>query len=82
MHLTSHDLRILRLAACDGEGRLGFFIGEDGAIALVGRGQAVPIPADESLPKLEEMGLLSRELSRSYVLTPEGWDALRQTTPE
>lgn len=77
MHLTSHDHRILRLAARDGEGRLRFFIAEDGAIALVGRGEEGPVPAEDSLPKLEEMGLLSRELSRSYVLTPEGWDEVR-----
>jgi hypothetical protein len=43
----------------------------------VGKGEPSPLPAEGSLPKLEEMGLLSRELSRSYVLTPRGWDEVR-----
>lgn len=77
MHLTPHDLRILRLATRDAEGRLTFFIDEDGSIALVGKGEQASLPAKESLPKLEEMGLLSREVSRSYVLTPRGWDEVR-----
>lgn len=77
MPLTSHDLSILRLAARDVEGRLTFFISEDGSIALLGKGETQPLLAEDSLPKLEELGLLSREVSRSYVLTPEGWEAVR-----
>lgn len=77
MPLTDHDFRILHLATRDVEGRLSFYIGEDGSIALTAKGELNPVPAEGSLPKLEEMGLLSRELSRSYVLTPQGWDAVR-----
>lgn len=76
MRLTPHDIRILRLAACDAEGRLSFHITSEGAIALVGKGDPRPLHADDALPKLEELGLLSRELSRSYVLTPKGWEAV------
>lgn len=79
MDLTSHDMTILRLAARDAEGRLTFFIAEDGSIALLGKGETRPLLAEDSLPKLEEAGLLSREVSRSYVLTPEGWEAVRET---
>lgn len=77
MHLTPHDLRVLRLASQDAEGRLTFFITEDGSIALRGKGEPEPLPAEDSLPKLDEWGLLSREVSRSYILTPEGWDAVK-----
>lgn len=77
MLLTSHDLRILKLASHDAEGRLTFHITEEGSIALSGKGEPEPLPADGSLPKLEEMGLLSREVSRSYVLTPKGWEEVR-----
>lgn len=76
MALTPHDLLILRLATRDAEGRLTFYIAGDGTIALVGKGTSTPVSADDSLPRLEELGLLLRERSRSYVLTPQGWDAL------
>ncbi len=77
MHLTAHDQKILRLAAKDAEGCLTFFIAEDGSIALLGRGETQPLPAEDSFPKLEEMGMMSREVGRTYVLTPLGWDALK-----
>jgi hypothetical protein len=78
MQLTAHDLSILHLAARDIEGRLSFYIAEDGSIALLGKGVARPLFAEDSLPKLEELGLVSRDVSRTYVLTPEGWEALIQ----
>ena len=77
MQLTDHDLRILHLASLDAEGRLSFQITAEGSIALLGKGGTHPLPAKDSFPKLEEMGLVSREVSRSYVLTPEGWEAVR-----
>jgi len=77
MLLTSHDLRILQLASRDAEGRLTFGITEEGAIALMGKGEPHPVYAEDALPKLEELGLLTREVSRSYVLTPNGWEAVR-----
>lgn len=73
MQLTSHDLRILQLASKDEDGRLSFRIAEDGSIALQRPGDPCTLRAESSLPKLEELGLLSREPSRSYVLTGEGW---------
>ena len=76
MQLTSHDRCVLHLASRDAEGRLGFYMDEDGVITLVGKGELVAVPAEESLPKLEEVGLLSLDLSRSYVLTPKGWEAV------
>jgi hypothetical protein len=78
MSLTSHDLRILRLASEDPEGRLPFHIARDGSIALQGAGGAPPLPAGEGLPKLEDGGFLTREVERSYRLTPRGWRALRE----
>jgi hypothetical protein len=77
MPLTSHDLRILQLAAQDAQGRLGFCITEEGALALMGTGASTPMPAEEAFPKLEELGLLRRDVRRSYVLTPSGWEAVR-----
>jgi len=77
MQLTSHDLRILQLASRDIEGRLTFRIAEDGSIALQGTGSPEPVAAEGSLPKLEEVGLLNREVSRSYVLTDEGWAVVK-----
>ncbi len=76
MQLTSHDRCVLHLASRDAEGRLGFYLDEDGVITLVGKGDVDPVPAEESLPKLEEGGLLSLDLCRSYVLTPKGWEAV------
>lgn len=77
MPLSPHDLLVLRLATRDAEGRLTFYIAGDGSIALVGRGAPTPVSAEDSLPRLEELGFLARERSRSYVLTPEGWEAVR-----
>lgn len=81
MQLTPHDLRILHLAAQDAEGRLTFHITDEGAIALQGCGSRESLPAGDSLPKLDEWGLLSLQVHRSYVLTPEGWEAIRQGMP-
>lgn len=77
MHLTDHDLTILHLAAKDAEGCLTFYMAEDGCIALLGAGESQPLLAEDALPKLEELGLLSREVSRTYVLTPEGWERVQ-----
>ena len=77
MQLTPRDLSILRLAARDVEGRLPFYITEDGSIALLGKGETIPLLAEDSLPRMDEMGLVTREVSRSYVLTPAGWEASR-----
>jgi hypothetical protein len=78
MPLTSHDLRILQLASRDAQGRLTFCITEEGAIALLGTGEPQPVSAEEALPKLEELGLLRRAVGRSYILTPAGWEAVRE----
>lgn len=78
MLLTPHDRLILRLATRDAEGRLTFYLAGDGSIALVGKGASLPVSAGDSLPRLEELGLLKRERNRSYVLTPEGWEAARE----
>ena len=77
MQLTSHDLQILHLASTDAEGRLTFRIAEDGSIALQGKGSPGALAAEGSLPKLEEMGLLDREVSRSYALTETGWAVVK-----
>jgi hypothetical protein len=76
MDLTSNDLRILRFAAEDPEGRLGFYLTEEGTIALTRRGVARPMPAEDAFPGLEEKGLLVREVSRSFVLSQRGWEAV------
>lgn len=78
MQLTSHDRCVLHLASRDVEGRLGFYLDEEGVITLLGKGESLPVPAEGSLPKLEEGGLLSRGLSHSYVLTPKGWETVRE----
>lgn len=78
MRLTSHDRCVLHLAARDAEGRLDFFLDEEGMITLLGKGETLAVPAGESLPKLEEGGLLILGLRHSYVLTPEGWEAVRE----
>lgn len=77
MPLTPHDLFILRLAARDAEGRLTFYIAGDGSIALVGKGAPTPVSAEDSLPRLEELGFLVRARGRSFVLTPEGREAVQ-----
>jgi hypothetical protein len=81
MHLTAHDQAVLRLASQDAEGCLTCFITEDGSIALKGKRAAHLLRAEDSLPKLEELGLLIREVSRSYVLTPQGWESV-EALPE
>lgn len=78
VRLTSHDRCVLHLAARDVEGRLDFFLDEEGQISLLGQGETQPVPAGESLPKLEECGLLGLGLGHSYVLTPEGWETVRE----
>ncbi len=77
MRLTSHDRCVLHLAAQDAEGRLGFLLDEEGQIAVLGREEAQAVPAGDSLLRLEAEGLLSLDLSRSYVLTPQGWEVVR-----
>lgn len=75
MELTDHDLAVLRLAARDLEGRVAFFLTEEGAGMLMeSRGEAM-LPAEDALPRLEALGLLRRALNCTYVLTPQGWDA-------
>ncbi len=77
VQLTSHDRCVLHLASRDAEGRLGFDLDEEGVITLLAKGETQAVPAEESLQKLEEGGLLSRGLCRTYVLTPKGWEAVR-----
>ena len=74
MQLTPHDLHILRLASGNPEGRIGFGISREGSIQFFPMGDPAPVPAEDALPKLEDLGFLKREVNRSYVLTPEGWD--------
>jgi len=78
VQLTSHDRCVLHLASRDAEGRLGFYLDEEGVITLLCKGEVQPVPAEESLPKLEQGGLLTRDLSHSYVLTPKGWETVRE----
>lgn len=78
MQLTSHDRCVLHLASRDAEGRLGFSLDEEGLVTLLGKGEAQAVPAGGSLSKLEEGGLLSLDLCHSYVLTPMGWEAVRE----
>ncbi len=76
MRLSTHDLQILDLAAVSLEGRIGFGISEEGTLQLYPAGRAVPVPAGDTLPRLERLGCLKREINQSYVLTPEGWEAV------
>lgn len=78
MDLTSNDLRILRFAAEDPEGRLGFYLTEEGTIALTRRGEARPILAGDAFPGLEERGFLVREVSRSFILSQRGWEVVKR----
>jgi hypothetical protein len=78
MPLTAHDRRILHLAARSTEGRLTFCLKEDGSVVLMGMGEDRPLPAQDSIPRLEQLGLMSRAVNRSYVLTPAGWDQVRK----
>jgi hypothetical protein len=78
MKLTSNDLSVLRFAAEDPEGRVGFHLTEEGTIALTRRGVEAPLPAGDAFPGLEELGLLVREVSRSFVLSERGWELARE----
>lgn len=78
MQLTCHDRCVLHLASRDAEGRLGFSLDEEGLVTLLGKGETQAVPAGESLSKLEAFGMLNRDLSRSYVLTPKGWETVRE----
>ncbi len=77
MQLTAHDLRILQHASTDVQGCLTYTLSAEGSLLLQGRGLAQPLPAGDSLPKLEQIGLVSRGLHRTLVLTPQGWDVVR-----
>jgi len=79
MPLTAHDWCILHLAARSPEGCLTFYIEADGSIALLGKDQDLPLLAEDSLPRLEQLGLLILAVNRSYFLTPKGWDEVRET---
>ena len=74
MQLTAHDLHILHLASGSPEGRIGFGISPEGSILFLPEGGQAPVLAEGALPRLEDLGYLKREINRSYVLTPEGWD--------
>lgn len=74
MKLTDHDLRVLRLASQDLEGRISFFLTGEGVLMLAGDRGGEPVPAEGALSRLEASGLLRRALNRSFVLTPQGWD--------
>lgn len=82
MPLTPHDLRILNLASRDVEGRLGFHLTEDGSIAVLAGGTAESLPGEDSFPRLEDLGLMTRAVRWSYVLTPEGWEVVMQAGAE
>ncbi len=81
MPLSSHDLMVLRLAARDAEGRLGYALLEDGSLALSARDLPEPLVAHDTVPRLLDLGLLMREVRQSLVLTPQGWDAVSQGHP-
>jgi hypothetical protein len=78
MPLSAHDLQILSLAAVSPEGRIGFGLSEEGTLQFLPAGRPGPVPAGDALPRLDRLGFLRREVNRSYVLTPEGWDAVRE----
>lgn len=75
--LTPHDLCILHLASRDVEGRLGFHVTEEGSLTLLGFGATGALEGEDSFPRLVELGLLARGMGRTFVLTPGGWDAIR-----
>lgn len=77
MPLSPHEFQILDLAAITPEGRIGFGISEEGTLQLYPAGRALPVAVGDALPRLERMGCLKREVNRTYVLTPEGWDLAR-----
>ena len=74
MNLTDHDLRVLRLASQNLEGRVSFFLSDEGTVMLAGERGGEPLPARDALFRLEAYGLLQRVLNRSFLLTPQGWD--------
>ena len=74
MKLTDHDLRVLHLASQDLEGRISFFLTEEGIALVPGDQAGEPISAEGALSRLEASGLLQRALNRSFVLTSQGWD--------
>ncbi|HEX9008991.1 MAG TPA: hypothetical protein VF804_01400 [Holophagaceae bacterium] len=76
MPLSAHDLQILDLAAVSPEGRIGFGISEEGTLQFYPTDRPSPVPAGDALPRLDDLGYLRREVNRSYVLTPRGWDAV------
>ena len=75
--LTSHDLSILHLASLDAEGRLGFAVADDGSLTLLGFGATGALVGEDSFPRLVELGLLARGINRTFILTPGGWDEVR-----
>ena len=77
MTLSARDLQILDLAAITPEGRIGFGISEEGTLQVYPVGRSHPVVVGDALPRLERMGCLKREVNRTYVLTPEGWDLAR-----
>jgi hypothetical protein len=81
MPLSAHDLQILDLAATSPEGRIGFRLSEEGTLQFLPAGRPGPVPAGDALPRLDDLGYLRREVNRSYVLTPEGWDAVAAAHP-
>ena len=74
MTLSARDLQILDLAAVTPEGRIRFGISEEGMLQIYPIGRPHPVVVGDALPRLERMGCLKREVNRTYVLTPEGWD--------
>ncbi len=74
MKLTDHDLHVLHLASQDLEGRISFFLTEEGVVMLTVDRSGEPVPAEGALSRLEASGLLRRALNRSFVLTSQGWD--------
>lgn len=81
MPLSAHDLQILDLAAISPEGRIGFGISEEGTLQLYPTGRLSAVPAEDALPRLDDLGYLRRDVNRSYVLTPKGWEAVGAARP-
>lgn len=77
MQLTRQDLQILRQASRDAQGRLSYALSPEGSLVVLGGEGVQPLAAGESVPRLERFGLLSRAVSHTLVLTPEGWDMVR-----
>lgn len=77
MQLTRHDLLVLQQASRDAQGRLSYGLSSEGSLIVRGGNGGQALVASESVPRLERFGLLSRALSRTLVLTPEGWEVVR-----